>query len=500
MYYPELDHPCVPKSWNISDDLGQIEYIFSDKTGTLTQNVMEFKKCSIAGKAYGEGITEAMLGAAKREGRELNFDSEHHAFEMTELKKGMMLEMGQAFTNKYFQSEYLTLISTDLVSDLVESNRKHSIYQFFRALAICHDVIASVPDASQPFKLEYKAQSPDEAALVATARDVGFAFVNRSNTWLELNVCGNTERYTPLKILEFNSSRKRMSVIVKTTDGRILLLCKGADSIISERLCADHDRELLNETMRNLEEFANSGLRTLLVAQREVSQKEYDEWAVMYDKAAASVTDREEEIEKSCDVIERDLEIVGATALEDKLQQGVPDAIQTLHKAGIKLWILTGDKVQTAIEIGFSCNLLNNGMEIMILSAENTQDTLLQIESSLNKLQSTNSDDGFIDKKYAVVIDGETLKYALNEENKNLFLNLGTQCETVLCCRVSPSQKAQTVSLVKEGKKAMTLSIGDGANDVAMIQQANIGIGIAGLEGAQASMSADYAIGQFRCE
>ncbi|TIB13429.1 hypothetical protein E3P92_02275 [Wallemia ichthyophaga] len=458
MYYPELDHPCVPKSWNISDDLGQIEYIFSDKTGTLTQNVMEFKKCSIAGKEYGEGITEAMLGAAKREGRELNFN----------------------------------------ISDLIESDRKHSIYHFFRALAICHDVIASVPDDSQPFKLEYKAQSPDEAALVATARDMGFAFVNRSNTWLELNVCGNVERYTPLKILEFNSSRKRMSVVVRTTDGRNLLLCKGADSVISERLRVDHDRYLFNETMRDLEEFANSGLRTLLVAQREVSQKEYHEWEAVYDKAAASITDREEEIEKSCDLIERDLVIVGATALEDKLQEGVPDSIQTLHKAGIKLWILTGDKVQTAIEIGFSCNLLDNGMEIMILSAENTHDTLLQIESSLNKLQSTDSNDGFIDKKYAVVVDGETLKYALNEENKSQFLNLGTQCETVLCCRVSPSQKAQTVSLVKEGKKAMTLSIGDGANDVAMIQQANIGIGIAGLEGAQASMSADYAIGQFR--
>ncbi|TIA90033.1 hypothetical protein E3P99_01747 [Wallemia hederae] len=498
MYYPQLDHPCVPKSWNISDDLGQIEYVFSDKTGTLTQNVMEFKKCSIGGKAYGEGVTEAMLGAAKREGRELNFDSEAHTLEMTELKKSMMVEMGRAFTNKYFQADQLTLVSPDLVSDLVESHRKPSIYQFFRALALCHDVITSTPDSTQPFHLDYKAQSPDEAALVATARDMGFAFVSRSNTWVELSVCGQVERYTPLKILEFNSARKRMSVLVKTQDGRILLLCKGADSIISERLRPDHDPELLNETMRDVEDFANSGLRTLLVAQRQVSQKEYDNWVIQYDKAAAAITDREDEIERSCDLIERDLEILGATALEDKLQEGVPDAIQTLHKAGIKLWILTGDKVQTAIEIGFSCNLLDNGMEMMILSAENTQDTLLQIESSLNKLQSTGSDDGFVDKKYAVVIDGETLKYALNEENKNLFLNLGTQCETVLCCRVSPSQKAQTVSLVKEGRKAMTLSIGDGANDVAMIQQANIGVGIAGLEGAQASMSADYAIGQFR--
>lgn len=459
---------------------------------------MEFKKCSIAGKSYGEGITEAMLGAAKREGRELNFDSEQHAFHMAELRKGMMAEMKRAFNDKYCQEENLTLVAPELVNDLVASDRRHSIYQFFRALALCHDVISSAPDISKPHVLEYKAQSPDEAALVATARDMGFAFVNRTNTTIELNVCGNVEKYTPLKILEFNSSRKRMSVLVRTMDGRILLLCKGADSIISERLRPDHDKALLNESMKDLDNFANAGLRTLLVAQREVSREEYDKWAVQYDEAAASVEDREEEIEKSCDIIERNLEILGATALEDKLQQGVPDSIQTLHKAGIKLWILTGDKVQTAIEIGFSCNLLDNSMEMMILSAENSQDTTLQIESSLNKLQS--SEGGYMSQKYAVIIDGETLKHALNPENKNLFLNLGTQCETVLCCRVSPSQKAQTVSMVKEGRKAMTLSIGDGANDVAMIQEANVGIGIAGLEGAQASMSADYAIGQFRCK
>ena len=456
---------------------------------------MEFRKCSIAGKPYGEGITEAMLGAAKREGRELHFNAEQHELEMNNLKNEMVKEMSKGYENPYFQQENLTLIAPELIMDLNDTNRRHSIYLFFRALALCHDVMASAPDPNQPNVLEYKAQSPDEAALVSTARDIGFAFVSSSNTSIELNVCGNRESYVPLKVLEFSSSRKRMSVIVKTSDGRLLLLSKGADSIIAERLCVDHDRNLLEESMKDLENFANAGLRTLLVAQRELTKDEYDRWVVQYDEAAASITDREEEIERACDMIERDLEILGATALEDKLQEGVPDAIQTLHKAGIKLWILTGDKVQTAIEIGFSCNLLSNEMEIMILSADSEQETLAQVEASLNKLQSSSHED-----KFAVVIDGDTLRFAVEEPIKPLFLSLGTQCETVVCCRVSPSQKAQTVNLVKEGKKAMSLSIGDGANDVAMIQEANIGIGISGLEGAQASMSADYAIGQFKCE
>ncbi|KAM0786967.1 hypothetical protein ACM66B_002385 [Microbotryomycetes sp. NB124-2] len=506
MYYEPLDHPCVPKTWNISDDLGQIEYIFSDKTGTLTQNVMEFQKCAVDGVAYGEGITEAMVGAAKRQGQDSSaIDPAQNKLQVAEQKRMTIDKLKAGFDNPFLREDQLTLISPDLASALTQnSDHQRRLVDFWRALAICHTVLADRFDPEQPHMIEYKAESPDEAALVSAARDVGFAFLNRTTYEIELNVMGETEKYVPLRTLAFNSSRKRMSTIVRTPDNRILLICKGADSVIYQRLAADHDQELMQSTTRHLEDFANAGLRTLCISSKYITEDEFTKWSKIYDAACASIDDRDEQIEKACELIEGDLTILGATALEDKLQVGVPEAIQQLHKAGIKLWILTGDKLQTAIEIGFSCNLLSNEMDIIILSAESEEGATAQIKAALDKVTRSKSD-GYIPQEkdvksggFAVVVDGETLSYALSDGLKPMFLDLTTQCETVVCCRVSPSQKALTVKLVKDGCGAMTLAIGDGANDVAMIQEAHIGVGIAGLEGAQASMSADYAFGQFR--
>ncbi|KZT25558.1 phospholipid-translocating P-type ATPase [Neolentinus lepideus HHB14362 ss-1] len=512
MYYKPFDTACVPKTWNISDDLGQIEYVFSDKTGTLTQNIMEFQKCSIYGVAYGEGVTEAQRGAAKRQGAVPDMDPEEQQQNLVVLKEKMVETLQRAFKNRYGRVDKLTLISPKLAQDLTDrSNEQRTrIIAFFRALAICHSVLADRPEPdSNPFLTEYKAESPDEAALVAAARDVGFPFVSRSKDSVDIEVMGQMERYTPLKTLEFNSTRKRMSVIVRNSEGKIILYCKGADSVIYERLDKAHDPWLKEQTTKDMEAFANGGLRTLCIAYRYLTDDEYFQWSRVYDAATQSIKDRDEEIDKANEQIEHSLTILGATALEDKLQEGVPEAIETLHRAGIKLWILTGDKVQTAIEIGFSCNLLKNDMEIMILSADSPESARAQIEAGLNKIASVLGPPSWDPKKrgfiqgttkasFAVVIDGDTLRYALDPALKPLFLNLGTQCETVVCCRVSPAQKALTVKLVKEGRNAMTLSIGDGANDVAMIQEANIGCGLFGLEGSQAAMSADYAFGQFR--
>ena len=470
MWYEPLDHPCVPKTWNISDDLGQIEYIFSDKTGTLTQNIMEFKKCSINGVPYGEGITEAMLGAAKREGRDTSaFDPAQNEAVLNQSKGEMIIRMNQTFKNRYLREDKLTFIAPKAVEDLGNkaSPQRESIITFFRALAICHTVLGDRFDPDNQNLIEYKAESPDEAALVAAARDIGFVFLQRSNSEIEIEVMGQTERYQPLRVLEFNSSRKRMSVLVRQADGRILMICKGADSVIYQRLRADHDSGLKAATNRDMEDFANGGLRTLCIAYRYVTEVEFASWAAVYDAACAAVTDREDEIEKACEFIEHDLTILGATALEDKLQVGVPDAIAQLHKAGIKLWILTGncflvlagneaeltlfigDKVQTAIEIGFSCNLLSSDMEIMIISSETEEGARSQIESGLDKISKAITNPEIAPKSgFAVVIDGETLRFALDPLLKSHFLEFTTQCRAVVCCRVSPSQKALTVKLV----------------------------------------------------
>ena len=345
MYYKPYDTPCVPKTWNISDDLGQIEYVFSDKTGTLTQNIMEFQRCSVHGVTYGEGVTEAQRGAATREGKGGTFDPRALNEKLAILKDQMVSTMERAFKNRYMQSDKLTLVSPKFSEDLTDrsSEQRVHIMAFFRALALCHSVLADKPEPQMnPYLINYKAESPDEAALVAAARDAGFPFLGKSKDLLEVEVMGQSEKYTFLKMLEFNSTRKRMSVVLRSPDGRIILYCKGADSVIYERLAKDHDPTLKDHTTKDMEAFANSGLRTLCISYRYIEEDEFLNWSRIYDTATNAIENREEEIDKANDLIEHSLLILGATALEDKLQEGVPEAIDMLHRAGIKLWILTG--------------------------------------------------------------------------------------------------------------------------------------------------------------
>ncbi|KFY51817.1 hypothetical protein V497_08830 [Pseudogymnoascus sp. VKM F-4516 (FW-969)] len=511
MYYEKLDYPCTPKSWNISDDLGQIEYIFSDKTGTLTQNVMEFKKATINGVPYGEAYTEAQAGMQKRAGIDVEKEGAKVRAEIEEARLHMIADLRKLHDNPYLHDDELTFIAPDFVTDLAgESSREQQLAceKFMLALALCHTVISEVTPGDPP-RIEFKAQSPDEAALVATARDVGYTVLGNSMDGIRLNVQGEERSYKILNTLEFNSTRKRMSAIIEMPDGKIVLFCKGADSMIYSRLKRGEQPELRRETAEHLETFAREGLRTLCIAERELDPAEYSKWNKEYEAASFAIQNREDKMEAVADSIERDLTLLGGTAIEDRLQEGVPDTIALLANAGIKLWVLTGDKVETAINIGFSCNLLNNDMELIIFKFEDEQ--LSTAEAELDKQLAvfgiTGSDEELKAARknheppaptHAVVIDGDSLKLVLDDRLRQKFLLLCKQCKSVLCCRVSPAQKAAVVSMVKVGLDVITLSIGDGANDVAMIQKADIGVGIAGEEGRQAVMSSDYAIGQFR--
>ena len=511
MYYEKLDYPCTPKSWNISDDLGQIEYIFSDKTGTLTQNVMEFKKCSINGVPYGEAYTEAQAGMQKRQGVDVEQEGAKARQQIAEDRVRMLDGLRASSFNPYFHEEELTFIAPDFISDLngaAGEEQQHANKHFMLALALCHTVITERTHGDPP-TIAFKAQSPDEAALVATARDCGFTVLGRSSDGIILNVLGKDMEYQVLNTLEFNSSRKRMSAIIRMPDGKIILFCKGADSVIYSRLKRGEQPELRKTTAEHLEMFAREGLRTLCIAQKELSEDEYKKWSKEHDVAAASVEAREIRLEEVSDAIERDLALLGGTAIEDRLQDGVPDTIALLGDAGIKLWVLTGDKVETAINIGFSCNLLNNDMDVIVFRVESddVEGASKELEKHMEKFGITGSDEELAaarknhevpDPRHAIVIDGDALKLVLDDTLRQKFLLLCKQCKSVLCCRVSPSQKAAVVQLVKSGLDVMTLSIGDGANDVAMIQEADVGVGIAGEEGRQAVMTSDYAIGQFR--
>ncbi|KAJ2009185.1 phospholipid transporting ATPase [Coemansia thaxteri] len=564
MYYAPLDKRCKPQAWNLSDDLGQVEYIFSDKTGTLTQNIMEFRQCSIRGRVYGEIVSE-----------------DDEPTRAADLRRAMDTKIDEIFKNPHRQSAETTFLDTAIYDDLrADSTQARAVIEFFTVLALCHNVISHTPDPMNPNRVEYKAQSPDEAALVATARDVGFVFLRRDRDRVVCNFLGHEQTYQLLATLEFTSARKRMSVIVRRDDGRIMLLCKGADSVILERIRANQDR-LRQATLDDLELFANHGLRTLCLGYRILDEAEYTAWRGDYDRAMASLGDREAEVEVASDAIERELQLVGGTAIEDKLQDGVPDTIAQLALAGIKLWVLTGDKTETAINIGYSCNLLNSDMQLIVVKAEDQDSTREQLERALREFGDTHGDlsysgggggalagvppksvgawrrlirgrrnnasaavDAFHSARTAaaaqnsrgrrhglrgvwddvrtrnvpgvstgggayaaelkrdaplgLVIDGHSLKFALEPELSPLLLELAVRCQSVLCCRVSPLQKALVVRLVKQGLGTLCLAVGDGANDVSMIQEADIGIGINGEEGQQAVMASDYAIAQFR--
>ena len=511
MYYEKIDYPCTPKSWNISDDVGQIEYIFSDKTGTLTQNVMEFKKCSINGVPYGEAYTEAQAGMQRRQGVNIEEEGAKAHKQIAEDRIRMLGDLRRMHNNPYLRDDDLTFVAPDFVNDLEGSSgqaQAQANEQFMLALALCHTVITERTPGDPP-KIEFKAQSPDEAALVATARDCGFTVLGRSNDGIILNVLGEDREYTVLNTLEFNSSRKRMSAIIRMPNGKITLFCKGADSIIYSRLRRGEQSQLRKATAEHLEMFAREGLRTLCIAQKELDEDEYQAWNKEHDLAAAAIVDREDKLERVSDIMERDLTLLGGTAIEDRLQDGVPDTIALLGDAGIKLWVLTGDKVETAINIGFSCNLLNNDMDLIVFNIpdENLGTAGTELDKHLQTFGITGSDEELKAARknheppgpgHAIVIDGDSLRLVLEEGLRQRFLLLCKKCKAVLCCRVSPAQKAAVVELVKNGLDVMTLSVGDGANDVAMIQKADIGVGIAGEEGRQAVMSSDYAIGQFK--
>ncbi|KAL2559080.1 putative phospholipid-transporting ATPase 9 [Forsythia ovata] len=302
-----------------------------------------------------------------------------------------------------------------------------------------------------------------------------------------------------------------MSVIVRDEEGKLLLLCKGADSVMFERL-AINGRKYEEETREHVNEYANAGLRTLILAYRGLSEEEYQVFNEKFVEAKNSVSaDRETMIDEVAKKVEKDLILLGATAVEDKLQQGVPECIDKLAQAGIKIWVLTGDKMETAINIGYASSLLRQGMKQIIINLESPKITELEKvgdkdavtkasrESVLQQIMNgkfqvaASSSEAF-----ALIIDGKSLAYALEENIKKLFLELAIGCASVICCRSSPIQKALVTRLVKEGTKKTTLAIGDGANDVGMLQEADIGIGISGVEGMQAVMSSDISIAQFR--
>lgn len=502
MYYEETNKASFARTSNLNEELGEVSTILSDKTGTLTRNEMEFFKCSIAGVSYGTGVTEVQKAVPERGGKKLPSNKEE-IFRPT-LQKGFNLR-DHRLENLRWQ----------------EDQRPYMIQKFLEILALCHTVVVEGEPSGDNVK--YVGESPDEAAFVLAAKQLGLFFYKRSATSLfirfyQINGGHNDCIYELLNTIDFSSTRKRMSVIVRDPAGQILLLCKGADSVIFERLCSELE-DWRDTTLQHMKEYGEAGLRTLALGYSILDEESYLEWQNRWINAKQCIMNSDEQIqtlEMLAEEIEKNIILVGATAIEDKLQVGVPQTIHNLANAGIKIWVLTGDKMETAINIGYACNLLHHNMSKHVIRLEDNS-TLhaeaLKGGKSVNEVRASFvseqlkagevSLDAAIDhkeeKSHAIVIDGMSLGLVFSDNNlKQRFLTLALQCDSVICCRVSPKQKALVTELVRHNGHKICLAIGDGANDVGMIHKAHIGVGVSGVEGQQASMAADFSIPQFR--
>jgi len=444
MYDPEQDCPALVRSSNLCQELGQVSHIFSDKTGTLTQNVMELKHISIAGKIYGH-----TGGGRGFEGGE-------------ELRK-----------------------------DRGNEEQAKAIDAFMEVLAVSHTVMVSQDEAGGR---KYEAESPDEGTLVETAADLGWVFLGRTGQKATVQVGSGEDAavrtYTVLALNAFNSTRKRASVVVRTPSMEHWLLMKGADNVMLERASAAH-----GELEEQLSAFSGDGLRTLVLGRRRLDEAELASWHSCYERANATLQGRAEALSAAAEQIERHIEIVGATAIEDKLQVNVAETIVRIRLAGVKLWVLTGDKLETARNIGFSTRVLSFDMDILVLdvsSPNGLEDTLCRLT-----VQAKASSEAHV--TVAMLVTGKSIEYVSDLMLTTQFLEVGMLCSVVIACRVSPLQKAQMVRLVRQNVRPspVTLAIGDGANDVPMIQEAQVGVGISGKEGRQAVNSSDFAIAQF---
>ncbi|XP_024937348.1 probable phospholipid-transporting ATPase IF isoform X3 [Cephus cinctus] len=474
LYDEATDQPAKANTSDLNEELGQVEYLFTDKTGTLTDNLMVFRRCSINGKCYMEKDCDGNLYLLPSSGIEelaekletWQPDIWHfmisislcHAVHIAPPSQKASIMARRSFFRESFRQKKTTVINSSLLMD---------------------------PDLP-----EYQAASADEKALVEASARCGVVFQKDSGDELELKVKDDILKFKRLETLEFTSERKRMSVVVEDAAGDLWLYCKGADSAIFPLIVKGR----IKEANDHISDFSVRGLRTLVIGYKKLKQTDYARLMQNIEYSRQIIGDqRAEQVERAYRAMEDGLTLLGVTAVEDRLQDDVPETLESLRAAGIKIWILTGDKAETAENIAFLCGHFKKGTELLRLMDQVTAQSCCITLTSFERRVML---DPY--KQYGIIMDGVSMATAY-KNCPELLRSVAMSCEAVVCCRMSPLQKSEMVQLLKcNGKKPITAAIGDGGNDVSMIQEAHVGIGIMGKEGRQAAMNSDFAFTKFR--
>ncbi|KAJ7072433.1 hypothetical protein C8F01DRAFT_1103988, partial [Mycena amicta] len=439
----------IVRTSTLPEELGRIEYLLSDKTGTLTQNEMEMKKLHMGTMSYG-------------------FDS------MDEVAHQLAVAFGEKSHRKTG-----SLATGAQLASRGRRDMSSRVRDVVLSLALCHNV---TPVTNDDGSVTYQASSPDEVAIVTWTQSIGLTLVFRDRTRIELQTpSGARLSFDVLELFPFTSESKRMGIIVRDAQsGEITFLQKGAD-VVMTRIVQRND--WLEEETANM---AREGLRTLVMARKRLSSQLYSEFQEKFHAASIRLEGRNEAMAGVvADCLEHDLELLGLTGVEDKLQDDVKSTLELLRNAGVKIWMLTGDKIETARCIAISTKLVARNQYIHEVAKLKTSD---EVRNQLEFLQSKHD--------CCLVIDGESLQLCL-DLFKNEFVEIATKLPAVVACRCSPTQKADVARLIRKHTRKRVCCIGDGGNDVSMIQAADVGVGIVGKEGKQASLAADFSVTQF---